>query len=79
MVSLLNEARLAAGKRQMGFLNPWLYANPDAFTSVLLGSNKVDRGGQPLQYGFNCSKGWDPVTGLGTPLFPNMLSAAMKK
>ena len=27
MVSMLNEARFAAGKKQMGFLNPFLYSN----------------------------------------------------
>ena len=27
LVSLLNEARFAAGKKQMGFLNPFLYSN----------------------------------------------------
>ena len=27
--------------------------------------------------GFNCSKGWDPVTGVGTPIFAKMLAAAM--
>ena len=30
----------------------------DAFFDVVLGSNKVGRGGQPLPYGWNCSKGW---------------------
>ena len=48
-----------------------------AFTDVVAGSNKVDRGGQPLPYGFNCSKGWDPATGLGTPLFQKLLKAAL--
>jgi len=78
MVSLLNEARLNAGKPAMGFLNPFLYKNADAFTDVLLGSNKVSRGGAPLAYGFNCSKGWDPATGLGTPKFDKLLAAAMQ-
>ena len=53
------------------------YANEDAFTDVKLGSNKISRGGSPLPYGFNCSKGWDPATGLGTPLFDKLLAAAM--
>ena len=35
MVSLLNEARFKAGKPQMGFLNPFLYANPTAFFDVV--------------------------------------------
>jgi tripeptidyl-peptidase-1 len=41
MVSLLNEARFAAGKKQLGFLNPFLYANADAFTDITKGSDKV--------------------------------------
>ena len=78
MVSLLNEARLNAGKKPMGLLNPFLYQNEDAFTDVTAGSNKVGRGGQPLPYGWNCSAGWDPATGLGTPQFAKLLAAAMK-
>jgi subtilase family serine protease len=77
LVSLLNEQRLNSNKPAMGFLNPFLYKNADAFTDVTLGSNKIGRGGQPLPYGFNCSKGWDPATGLGTPKFDKLLSAAM--
>jgi hypothetical protein len=77
LVSLLNEARLTAGKPAMGFLNPFLYKNPDAFFDVVKGSNKVGRGGEPLPYGWNCSAGWDPATGLGTPLFKNLMIAAM--
>lgn len=45
MVSLLNEARLNAGKKQMGFLNPFLYANADAFTDVTEGFNRIGRNG----------------------------------
>lgn len=72
MVSLLNEARINAGKPQMGFLNPFLYSNADAFFDVTVGSNRdMD------PYGWNCSKGWDPVTGLGTPKFDRLLAAAM--
>ena len=48
LVSLLNEARFKAGKPQMGFLNPFLYANADAFTDVTKGSNKIGRGGNVL-------------------------------
>jgi hypothetical protein len=77
MVSLLNEARLNAGKPAMGFLNPFLYANANAFTDVTKGSNKVGRDGSTLSYGFNCSVGWDPATGLGTPKFDKLLAAAM--
>merc|ERR1719412_2160857 len=76
-VSLLNEARLKAGKPAMGYLNPWLYQNPGVFTDVTVGTNAIGRGGQKTKYGFTCAKGWDPVTGLGTPIFSKMLSTAM--
>jgi hypothetical protein len=77
MVSLLNEARIKAGKPAMGFLNPFLYANADAFTDIVMGSNKISREGNEVAYGFNCTKGWDPVTGLGTPQFGKLLAAAV--
>ena len=77
IISLLNEARVAAGKPPMGFLNPFFYSIPEAFTDVTVGSNKRDRSGTPWPYGFNCSKGWDPVTGLGTPQYDKLLAAAM--
>jgi tripeptidyl-peptidase-1 len=78
LVSLLNEARIKAGKPAMGYLNPFLYQNPDAFTDITVGSDKIGRGGEKLKYGYDCAKGWDPVTGLGTPIFTKMLAAAMK-
>ena len=78
LISLLNEARMTAGKPPLGFLNPFLYQNEGAFTDVTEGSNKVDRGGAPMPYGYNCSAGWDPATGLGTPLFDKLMVAAMK-
>jgi hypothetical protein len=30
------------------------------------------------QYGWDTTRGWDPVTGLGTPLFDKLLAAALK-
>lgn len=62
IVTLLNEARIAAGKGPIGFLNPTLYANPSAFNDITIGSNPGCGSG-----GFNATPGWDPVTGLGTP------------
>lgn len=67
IVTLLNEARIAAGKGPLGFLNPTLYANPDAFNDITIGSNPGCGTG-----GFNATPGWDPVTGLGTPNFPKL-------
>jgi len=78
MIALINDALIAKGSKPLGFLNPFLYQNADAFTDVVHGSNKVGRGGGPLQYGFNCTQGWDPITGLGTPKFDALLAAANK-
>ena len=66
-------------KPPLGFLNPWLYANADAFTDVTVGTNAIGhQPGRPgpvgaTPYGFNCTAGWDPVTGLGTPRFGELL------
>ncbi|OCL03888.1 subtilisin-like protein [Glonium stellatum] len=69
MVVLVNEARLAAGKPSLGFLNPAIYAHAAAFVrDVLVGRNPgcgTD--------GFEAGVGWDPVTGLGTPDFARMM------
>ena len=63
-VSLLNEARRKAGKPQMGYLNPFLYANANCFTDVTKGTNAIGRGTGPVAYGFAAAPGWDPATGL---------------
>ena len=40
LISLINDARLQAGKKQLGFLNPWIYKNRHtAFTDITIGSN----------------------------------------
>lgn len=31
VIALLNEGLVSAGKSPVGFLNPWVYANPDTF------------------------------------------------
>ncbi|PSR82034.1 peptidase S8/S53 domain-containing protein [Coniella lustricola] len=67
IVTLLNEARLAVNKTAVGFLNPTLYAHPEAFNDITIGSNPGCGTG-----GFNATPGWDPVTGLGTPDFEKL-------
>ncbi|KAI0758073.1 tripeptidyl peptidase A [Fomes fomentarius] len=68
IVSLLNSARLSKGLPPLGFLNPLVYATnafaPDAWNDITTGNNPGC--GTP---GFNATKGWDPVTGVGTPNF----------
>ncbi|KAL8661074.1 MAG: hypothetical protein Q9202_005946 [Teloschistes flavicans] len=71
--TLLNEARLAAGKSTIGFVNPTLYANPGDFNDITMGGNRGC--GTP---GFQSVSGWDPVTGLGTPNFPKLLATYLK-
>ena len=52
------------------WLNPLLYAHPEAFVDIVTGSNPgcaVDSSVGYLGTGFQAAKGWDPLTGLGTP------------
>jgi len=77
IVSLLNEALIAAGKPHLGHLNPFVYQHADAFTDIIHGTNAIDRGGAAVPYGFNATKGWDGATGVGTPVFTKLLDAAM--
>jgi len=77
MIGLINEARLQAGGKPMGFLNPFIYKNTAAFTDIVKGNNAIGRGEFTLPYGFNCTKGWDPITGVGTPVFDRLLKAAL--
>ena len=58
----LNAIRLARGDKPMGFLNPWIYANPSGFQDVTSGINHAG-----YKYGFTAVAGWDAATGLGTP------------
>jgi len=64
IISILNNIRLSEGKAPLGFLNPWLYQNADAFYDVTNGNNQGDG-----NYGFPATSGWDAATGLGTPNF----------
>lgn len=70
---LLNDARLAAGKGSLGFLNQILYANPDALNDVTEGV----QGGCGRQSGFPALEGWDAVTGLGSPNYEKLLDVVM--
>ena len=67
--TLINQARLTIGKKSVGFINPVLYAHPGDLNDITSGGNMGC--GTP---GFTATKGWDPVTGLGTPNFPKLLA-----
>lgn len=64
LITQINDYRLANGKSPLGFINKRLYTDKNvraAFRDVTSGNNPncgTD--------GFNATKGWDPVTGLGS-------------
>lgn len=71
ILSLVNDALIAAGKPTLGFLNPWLYkkgykAFVDVTEGSTLGCNTT---------GFQATKGWDAASGFGTPRFSKLLKA----
>jgi subtilase family serine protease len=73
IVSLINEARIAAGKSPMGLLNPFIYQfGSSIFTDVTSGNNP----GCDTK-GFYAASQWDPVTGWGTINYDKMLAAAL--
>ena len=45
------------------------YQHPQAFYDVTEGNNRCSTWSQCCDYGFYAQKGWDPVSGLGTPLY----------
>lgn len=62
VITLVNDALVAAGKRPLGFLNPWLYAEAHkTFTDITSGSSFGCN-----TSGFPAKEGWDAVTGFGT-------------
>jgi len=73
--ALLNDVRLSAGKPPLGFLNPFVYQNVDAFNDITKGESS---GGCNLGPGWPTAKGWDAVTGVGTPNFEKLKAAVLK-
>lgn len=72
VLTLVNEARIAAGKSTVGFIHPVIYQHPEAFNDITVGSNPGCN-----STGFPTAPGWDPVTGLGSPNFPVLLDILM--
>ena len=67
MVSLVNAARINAGRSALGWINPILYANHQMFTNdVTLGKNNCTAGPICCKEGFQAAIGWDPATGFGS-------------
>jgi len=69
IITLINDARAARGKKSVGFVNPTFYKYPGYFNDITSGNNP----GCGTQ-GFSAVRGWDPVTGLGTPNTARLIS-----
>ncbi|KAK7042000.1 family S53 protease-like protein [Favolaschia claudopus] len=76
VVALINDRLVAEGKPVLGFLNPWVYANADAFTDITKGHNSGFKC-PTSSVAFNATDGWDPLTGVDSPIFDKLLTAAM--
>jgi tripeptidyl-peptidase I len=75
---MLNDQRLSKGLPPLGFVNPRLYqiaaSNPgEAFYDVTDGNSACASDGSCCSTGFPASQGWDPTTGLGSPLWPGLI------
>ncbi|GJJ71782.1 tripeptidyl-peptidase I [Entomortierella parvispora] len=72
VIALLNDELISAGKPRLGFLNPLLYspAGASGLTDITSGNNPGCN-----TNGFSAIKGWDPVTGLGTPKYAALRAA----
>lgn len=68
ILTRINEELLAKKGTTVGFVNPTLYAHPEAFHDITSGNNPGCN-----TNGFSTAPGWDPVTGLGTPNYPALL------
>jgi len=80
ILSLINDARISAGKSSLGFVNPALYSlasSKGLFNDVTCGLNNCCAGQPPTTccpYGFYAGIGWDATTGFGSLNFPVLLS-----
>jgi tripeptidyl-peptidase-1 len=87
VIALLNNARVAAGKPVLGFLNPWIYEKGyQGLNDIVVGGSKGCTGRSiysglktPLvpYASWNATEEWDPVTGYGTPDFEKLLRLAI--
>jgi len=85
IIALTNEARRAAGRGRVGFVNPALYAlrkaTPAPFRDITIGQTDVcvrvvnSAGKAVVQRidGYSAAQDWDPVTGLGVPHVKNLI------
>lgn len=73
IITLVNDALLAAGKKPLDFLNPWLYRTGHRGFTDITSDSAVGCGVD----GFPALPGWDKVTGFGAPIFLGLVDLAM--
>lgn len=83
IAAYLNDLAYKKTGKPLGFLNPLLYqmhaASPQTFTDVTIGDNRCTEDGCfSTCKGYKAAKGWDPVTGLGTPVADKMIEYVEK-
>ena len=80
IVGLLNDIREMNNKSSLGFLNPLLYSTMGmkSLNDITFGSGGGCFDNSDHDNGFPALKGWDAVTGLGSPNFPKMKEMVMK-
>lgn len=68
MATLINNERLSAGERPVGFLKPPMYARPEVFNDVANWDNE----GYGAGPAYRAIKGWNLVMGLDSPDFQKL-------
>lgn len=87
VLALINDFQKSRGKPIVGFANPLLYkmSVDGVFNDITEGYNWCTEyqccpnNNQTSNYGFKATKGWDPVSGLGSPNVAKMLAWLSKK
>ncbi|XP_043381838.1 tripeptidyl-peptidase 1 isoform X1 [Chelonia mydas] len=84
IVALINDRRLQKGLPPLGFLNPALYKLQEkgpstALYDVTMGCHLSCLDAAVEGQGFCAGPSWDPVTGWGTPNFPQLLRALLNQ
>lgn len=81
ILSLINDQRLKRGRSPLGFLNPALYRlqgnGTQALFDVTEGCHVACFDDLVLGQGFCAGPSWDPVTGWGTPNYPELLKSLL--
>ncbi len=81
IVALLNDYEAEKGRQPLGFLNPWLYSLDTGLKDITTGGNNAGScsllAGCTLAktVGYNVTEGYDPVTGLGSPVLSELTKA----